>query len=108
MRSRAFCPRSSVTSRPMVSYPASTLSCAIPAPIAPRPTTPIVRISGTFTTRDAIRVPERRTRSAHVATPARYLVDARVRACEVRERPNEHEESDEEIPEHDLIIAYRR
>ena len=39
-------------------------------------------------------------RSANLATPARYLVDARVRACDVRERPYEHEEHDEEISEH--------
>ena len=40
MRSRALSASSSETSRPTVSTPASTQSCAMPAPIAPRPTTP--------------------------------------------------------------------
>ena len=40
MRSRALSASSSDTSRPTVSTPASTHSCAMPAPIAPRPTTP--------------------------------------------------------------------
>src|SRR5690242_7903205 len=40
MRPRPFSPSSSVTSRPTVSSPASTASCAMPAPIVPRPTTP--------------------------------------------------------------------
>ena len=41
IRSRAFSPSSAVTSRPTVSKPASTQSCAMPEPIAPSPTTPI-------------------------------------------------------------------
>src|SRR5687767_10289726 len=45
IRSRACSPSSAVTSRPIVSTPASTHSCAIPAPIAPSPTTPTLRIS---------------------------------------------------------------
>src|SRR5205807_1261620 len=39
MRSRARSARARVTSWPTVSTPASTQSCAIPAPIAPSPTT---------------------------------------------------------------------
>ena len=42
-----------VTSRPRVSTPASMQSCAIPAPIAPSPTTPTLRTSATA--RDATR-----------------------------------------------------
>ena len=45
IRLRAPSPSSAVTSRPIVSTPASTQSCAIPEPIAPSPTTPTVRIS---------------------------------------------------------------
>ena len=45
IRSRACSPSSDVTSRPMVSIPASTQSCAIPAPMAPSPTTPTLRTS---------------------------------------------------------------
>ena len=45
IRSRAWSPSSAVTSRPTVSIPASTQSCAIPAPIAPKPTTPTLRTS---------------------------------------------------------------
>ena len=40
-------PARRVTSRPTVSTPASTQSCAIPAPMAPSPTTPTFRISAT-------------------------------------------------------------
>ena len=76
---------------------ASTESWAIPAPMAPRPTTPIVRISGNLRRAMLSAFPERRARSAHVATSVRYLVDPRVRACEVRERPDKNEECDEEM-----------
>src|SRR5262245_21026184 len=45
MVSRPLSPSSALTSRPTVSNPAWRLTCAIPAPIVPRPTTPTVRIS---------------------------------------------------------------
>ena len=51
--SRACSARASSTSRPTVWNPASIASCAIPEPIAPRPTTPSLRISRA-TARDAI------------------------------------------------------
>ena len=45
MRSRAFSPSSSLTSRPTVSTPAWTQTWAMPAPIVPSPTTPTFRTS---------------------------------------------------------------
>src|ERR671933_1738925 len=45
MRPRARSARSPLTSTPTVSKPACTHTCAIPAPMVPRPTTPTVRIS---------------------------------------------------------------
>src|SRR4029079_18898165 len=45
MVARARSQSSSDTSRPTVSKPAWTQTCAIPAPIVPSPTTPTVRIS---------------------------------------------------------------
>ena len=42
--------------------------------------------------------------SAVEAAPAIDLVDARVRAREVCEWQERHDASDEEVPEHDLIV----
>src|SRR5919108_4851594 len=45
MRERAASPSSALTSQPTVSMPASTQTCAMPAPIVPSPTTPTFRTS---------------------------------------------------------------
>ena len=75
MRPRAFSPSSAVTSRPTVSSPASTASCAMPAPIVPSPTTP------TFTRRAY-----RATRGAADDPGGRQRLDTTVGLHKARER----------------------
>ena len=67
MRSRAVSARGSSSSCPTVSSPASIASCAMPAPIAPRPTTPIVSRS---------RAIYRRSTTPAIAMPKPTHIDA--------------------------------
>ena len=98
---RALSASSAVTSRPTVSTPASTHSCAMPAPIAPRPTTP------TFTGRSLPRQtrPEQRDRRAgdDEAGPQAPAARRAVAGPPPRRRAYERRSLDEAL--HQVVLA---
>jgi hypothetical protein len=76
--------------------------------MAPRPTTPIVRISVAATTRDPSGVRPCGVDAGlrvEAAAPS-DLVDPRVDSDEVRERPDDHQQADDDESDHGLMVPH--